>query len=505
MSVKNRKSVLALVEEVTEGAPVAPTLASDFVALQTGFSIDPNIETIQSDEIRGSIAQTKPMLGQESPNASFSHYLRHSGVEGQAPNFYRLLKSAIGSMTTNGTERQTSAGSTVSAIKPSAGATDFKRGFAVLIKDPVNGFNIRPVLSVAAGDLNLGFNLPTGAAPGSGVKLGKCVNFSPLDEGTPSLSAWLYRGRDQIIEMVSGLRVNSMSIDAQARKTINMQFGMAGSEYFFNPIEIKAADTKLDFIDDEDTLVATVKAGFYKDPHDMASAIETAMNALGSANVFTVKYNDTGAKAGKFTFTSDGTTFSLLLNTGANAANSIGDKIGLSAAADKTGALTYDSDSELSWAPPVNPSFDSNDPLVAKDNEVLIGDATDTDNFSVQSIRVNANTTQESKPDITKKSGNDGKVATAREISIDISAAIKKHDVDKYRRYRKGDKTSFCFNFGVKSGDNWMPGKCGNIYVPDATISKFKIDDSNSIAVISATFTAFADNDGNGEFYMNFL
>jgi len=156
MAEQNRNSRLAIVEEVTEGTLVEPSVGTEFIALQAGFAFAPNFENLENDEIRASIGRSKSILGLERPDASFNHYMRASGVEGTAPGFRLLLKAVFGSENVNSTERTTTAGSTVSVIELAAGGSDFARGRALLIKDGTNGFSVRNVQSVATNSLTLG-------------------------------------------------------------------------------------------------------------------------------------------------------------------------------------------------------------------------------------------------------------------------------------------------------------------------------------------------------------
>jgi hypothetical protein len=135
MALNTRSSVMALKEESTEGTPVVPSAAGDFIALQDGFSFEPSFQTLENNELRSSIGVAKPIQGLETPKANFSHYLRHSGTEGQAPNYGSLLKAAFGSYNANGTARSTTTASTTSVIKLAAGGADFARGRCILLKD----------------------------------------------------------------------------------------------------------------------------------------------------------------------------------------------------------------------------------------------------------------------------------------------------------------------------------------------------------------------------------
>ncbi len=496
----SKSNVLAVVKEVTAGTPVDPSSGSDYVALQSDFQMAPNFEQLTNDEIRASIGKSKTIQGLEQPEGGFSHYMKASGVEGTPPEIGDLLESAFGATSANSTQRTTTTSSTTSVVKLAAGGSDFARGKAVLVKDGTNGYNIRPVHSVSTNDLTLGFNLPNG--PASGVNTGKCVNFSPANSGHPSLTLHAYRGNGQALEVLAGALVQEMTIDAKAGQNINTNFSFQGTKYHFNPIRIAAADTKLDFEDSSGALVATVTAKLYRSPQELAQAIQDSMNAQGSVDTFTVTYDNA---TGKFTFTSNGSAFELNWNTGANTANTIGDKIGFLTAADDTGSLTYTSDNAQSYASPYTPSFDSADPVAAKNLEILLGDAADASCFCAQEVSIKLTNTITNVLCICAESGVDQKKVTERRVTIAFKALLPKYDADKFNRYATNQETRFAFNFGPKSGGNWVPGKCGNVYVPTCTVSKFQVTDLDSMIGIDVELEGFVDSSGNGEVYLNFL
>jgi hypothetical protein len=192
-------------------------------------------------------------------------------------------------------------------------------------------------------------------------------------------------------------------------------------------------------------------------------------------------------------------------STGTNTANTIGDKLGFSVGADDTGSTTYYSDNAKDWASPYTPTLDSSDPLVAKNNEVMIGDSDDYACFCAQDIQFSLDNTPTDVLCICSESGVDQKKITARKIDIQITALLDKHDVDKFKRYRANSDTSFAFNFGSKSGGNWEAGKCGCLYVPTCTITAFELTDLDSLIGLKMTLSAFVDSSGNGEAYLNFL
>lgn len=504
MAEITRNSILAIKEESTEGTPVVPSGATDFTAIQDDLSISPSFSVLENAEIKASLAPSKSILGLEAPTASLSHYLRHSGVEGQAPDYNLLLKGAFGSVASNGTEHSTTSSSTTSVIKLASGGSSHERGTALLLKDGTNGYSIRPVHSRSTNDLTLGFNVAT--APASGVATGKAVTYSPANSDHPSLSLFHYVANAGALQAVAGAKVTEFSFSAAAGELINGSFSLEGTKYYYDPINITATDTKLDFTDSTPTtLAATVSASLYRSPHDLAAALQTSMNAQGSVDTFTVTYNDSGASAGKFTIASSGSVFTLKWNTGANTANTIGDKIGFSVAADDTGALTYTSDNAQSWAAGITPSYDSADPVVGKANEVLLGDALDTTCFCASSISFSLSNTKSNINCLCAETGVQGSAFSGRAVTIQLTAYLERHDAEKFYRFKENQETRFCYNFGSKSGGNWVAGKCASLYLPTCTISSFEIADQDGFAVLNMTLTAFADSSGNGECYLNFL
>lgn len=501
MAEKNRASSLAIVEETTEGTPVAPTAGTQFIALQEGFTLAPNFDTQESQEIRASIGVSKQIQGIERPEGSFDHYLRHSGVEGQAPNYGLLLESLMGSTSTNSTERTTAAASTVSVVKLAAGGGDFAKGKAVLVKDSV--YSIRPVESVSTNDLTLGFNLSS--APGAGVNTGKCINYAPANEGHPTFTGWLYRGGGGALEVIAGARVSSASVSIAAGELVNTSYTIEGTKYYFDPINVTATDTKLDFTSDNGTFVATVTAKLYSNPHEIASALSSAMETADPLETYTVVYQDSD---GKFKITSSSTVLSLLWNTGANAANTIGDKLGFLTAADDTGAggtVGYTSDNAQSWAPSLTPSYDSADPQVAKNNEVLIGDADDLACFCASSVDITVTNELQDVECVCAESGVQEKIIRQRSIEINLVGILERHDADKFNKFINNSDVKFMYNFGSKTGGNWIPGTACSIYVPKATISAHEAGDDNGLVTLQISVRPYVPADGSGEFYINFL
>ena len=500
MAIQTRNSALAVKVESTEGTPVEPAASGDYLALQDDFAMSPAFDTLDNAELKASIGKAKSILGLEQPSASFSHYVRHSGVEGDAPNYGTMLKGIFGSEDVESTEYNTVAGSTSTVVNVDTGeGATFIRGQALLIKDATNGYRIRNVESISGDALTLGFGVPT--APGTGVNLGKAVTYAPVSTGHPTYSVWHYLGNSGAIQMMSGARVVGADISIEAGGLINASYSMEGVEYYFNPITLSATSNKLDFDEGGSELNATLTAKTYKDPHDLASAIQTAMNDLAVAGI-TVTYSNT---TGKFTIVSDGATLNLLWSTGANTANTIAGKIGFSAAADDTGALTYTSDNAQVLSSPQSPSFDTASPLVAKNNEVMLGTATDYACFEASSVSVAIGAPKTDILSVCATSGKSGSVVQERTVEIQVSSLLSQYDADKFRAFRENDNVKFQYSFGNKSGGNWVAGQCGSIFCPTATVTAFELADQDGLVAMNLTLTGYVNDSGEGEVYMSFV
>lgn len=500
-NITTRTSVLAIKKETTEGTPVVPTAGTDAIAMQDDFSMEPAIEEIENAELKSSLGLAKSVLGMENPTMSFSHYFRASGVEGTAPNYGELLESFMGGVSTAGAEYNTVASSTTSVIKVDAGeGATFERGEGLLIKDATNGYRVRCIDSIATDDLTIGFNLPT--APGTGVNLGKCVLYKPANSGHPSVTAWLYLGNGGAIEMMSGGKVTGLTIDANAGEYVNANYSLEGIGAYFNPITLTSSSIYVDWTDDAGTFAASVGAKTYKEPKQLADAIALAMNDQTTETI-TVTYSDT---TGKFTFaTATSATFSLLWNTGANAANTIGTKLGFSVAANDTGALTYTSDSAVSYAFPYTASFDSSDPVVAKNIEVMVGDADDYACFAASSVSISGSNTKADLLSLCAETGKSGTIISGRTYDITVTARLSQYDADMWTRYRNGTTTKFQMTVGPKVSGTWTAGKLAYVYCPTATVSSFNVSDQDGLAVVELGLKAYVNDSGDGEFYIGFL
>ena len=503
-ALQTRNSALAVLKEVTEGTPVAPSASSDYVALQDDFTMSPDFDILENAELRASIGVSKPILGAENPTASFSHYLRSSGVEGTAPNYGLLLESALGGVRTLGARDSVDSSTTAATTLTVGSGADWARGDAAIILDSTNGFSIRNVADVTGDVLTWDFELE--AAPANGVELSRFVTYYPTQVDQPTLTLWHYVANQGAIQMMSGVRPTSAAMTIDAGELINVNYSFEGQEYFFDPIEITSTTDTLDFTDDDGTFQVAIANKYYKDPNDVAQALQDAMNASGTTETHSVVYNNRGADQGKFTISSStSAVLSLLWNTGAGAANTIAGKIGFDNAADDTGATTYTSDNIQDWSTPQSASFDDADPLAAKANELFIGTADQNFCIPASSVTMNIDLTRVNVESICTDSGRDGSVISERSVPITVTAILEKDDADKFHKFHENQEVAFAYHYGEKSGGNWVVGKSGSLYTPTATINSFEVADADGLVVVNLGLQAFVNSDGEDEVFANFL
>lgn len=502
MAILTRKSVLAIKKEVVEGTPIAPTASGDYVALQDDFSLAPAFETLENAELKDSLGSAKAIQGLENPAGSFSHYWRHSGVEGQEPDYGPLLESIFGDVDIALTEYNTVAGSTTSAINVDVGeGAFFQRGQALLVKHAAFPWEITIVESVAGDVITPLFNLKN--APATGTDLGLSVTYLPVNDGHPTLSVWHYLGNGGAIQLVSGARVVSLNTTFDAGQLINSNVSFEGNEYYYDPLEVVAGtNDKLDFTDDGGTFVATITAKMYKDPIELAEEIQKQLNAAGT-ETFTVSYD---SDTGKYTIANTtGAVLSLLWFSGANAADTIGALLGFDTSADDTASLSYTSDDPITLSSPQSPVFDTEDPNVAKANEFWLGDATDAVCSKASSVSWALDVPKSDISDICATSGKSGSRPNSRTSSFTASLLLSEYDAAKFKKFRANDNVKCQYNFGKKVSGDWVPGQCGSVVIPTGTITEFEIVDDEGLAYLNITVQAYVNDAGDGEVYAAFV
>lgn len=495
----NRASVFGIKEEVTPGVYLPPATGTDFVPVRPGNELAFEPELLESDEILNDIGATKSQIGREAVSGSHVAYLRHSGVEGQEPQLGLLYESIMGSKSIASTEYDTVSSSTTSLLKVSTGeGASFEVGEALLIKDATNGYSIRNIKSISGDDLTL--NFAVSVAPASGVNLGKAILYKPEAQGHPTFSTTKYLGNGFAIEASAGNTVTELAINAEANGFGEVNFSFEGTKYLYNAVTISSSNKFLDFTDDAGTFAASVPEKIYNTPIDLAAALQDAMNGASTED-YTVSYSNS---TGRFTIaTATSSLFSILWNTGSNAANSIGAKLGFLVAANDTGVLTYTSDNAQSFVAPYTPSYDSSDAIVIKGAELFIGNQNDNVCICAQSVALTISKEVEDVDCICEETGVLEKIPTSRTAEMQVTAVLKQYDAALLDALLKNTGISAMLNAGPKIGGNWASGKCFNAYLRNCTVSAFTTT-GDSFLQVDITLKGFVTT-ASKDIYVNFV
>lgn len=510
-AIVTRTSSVAFKEEVTQNTLISPA-AGDFVAVREGMTVSQEVEQLATDEMVNNLGNSKPYRGMQKPKGSFPKYLRHSGVEGTAPEYSVLIKSAMGTQTTNATEYDTIAGSTAGTslvrgtlVVDSGEGSNFIAGQAVLIKDTTNGYSIRNVRSISTDTLSLNCN--TSSATPTLMNLGKAIHFSPAKSGHVSFSAHHFgaRAASGFYEAISGCRTTNMNIDFTANNLAEINFDFEGMQYYYNPITVSSSNNKIDFDDDAGTTdsTATLTSKVYRSPHELAAEVATQMTAqsVGDGNdTISCSYSDT---TGKFTISTSGSLLSLNFSSGANTANTAATILGF-ATSDQTSATTYTSGTAQTYNPAVTPTYDSSDSLVIRDAELLIGDFDQITSRKCLKASFSVSTPKVDVPDVTATIGISETLQTNREVSFTADLLLQSHEAGLFEKMMANTSTSLMFNAGPKVSGNWVAGKCVNIYLANCVISSHVLENNNGYMIVKIEAKAFID-ESQQDIHINFV
>lgn len=518
MAFSSKSKVMAFIKETTEGEIVDPTAAS-FNVVREGSALIGAVETTQSDELRNSIGASKSFVTKEAPTGSINRYIKPSGTEGVAAEDAILYESCLGSVEVKSVEILTAAGCTAGSSTARAvinvadgdvAAGSLKVGQCVLIKDDVNGYAVRPIYSIDESGspdvLTLGFNLAN--APASGKGLGKAVFFNTVDENHPTFSAHEFQSSTSsaayhIAE--GGCRTQSIALDYPANELGTVTFEIAGINFSENPIRIEATNKYIDFTDNVGTVAAILDEQVYQTPIHLADAITAKMTGASAASEGATITCTFDKATGKYTIATDGALLSLLWNTGTNTANSVDATIGFDGAADDTGSLTYTADNALTYGPAVTPSYDDANPLIVKDNMLLLGDYDDYVCFGGQAFNITINTPKTDINNWCSTSGVDESVVLSREVSVTGTLKFSKHDADRTYKMLNNETISLMFVTGKRTAGNWDAGTVQAVYCPEVSITTKNIIDNDGYIVEEFAGTVIVGNDGLQDVYISQL
>lgn len=230
IAVKNN-TVMAVETESTEGTYAAPVSGDSFVqTLSDGAEMNPAKELIERNVFNGSIGKSTPRSGTKSVTGAMPVEYRAAEVEGNAPEYDKLLLSAMGQKRAMAAPMTTGENHTTSQINiEDADIGDINVGDMVMIKQ-AGSFHVSPVSEVddTLGAASITLLIPMAVAPADNVVIAKFTTYVTADAGHPSLSISKYV-EDAITEKATGCKVTSMSLESfETGQIASLNFSFEG-------------------------------------------------------------------------------------------------------------------------------------------------------------------------------------------------------------------------------------------------------------------------------------
>jgi hypothetical protein len=237
IAVKNN-TVYAVEIEVTEGTYVAPSADTSYVqVLADGAELTPSKELLERNIFNGSIGKSTPRTGTKSVAGSMPVEMRAAATEGAAPEYDKLMRSALGSrrQVSATTINDADAGSPHTTSRMyllDADANKYNIGDCITVK--VSGaYHTSPVTAVSnvAGDVYVDLLIPAGSAFVDGQIIMAVTTYTVANEGHPSLSISKYI-EEAVLEQATGCRVNSMALENfTTGQLASWNFGFEGMSF----------------------------------------------------------------------------------------------------------------------------------------------------------------------------------------------------------------------------------------------------------------------------------
>ena len=511
--IATRRSTAAIVQKSTEGDLRKPTSGSQFVTVQPDYRINPNFETVENVELKDDIMSGKTIITGEAPSATYSHYFKGSGTAGTAPEIGPMIQSSFGGFRSESTETTAASSSTKKLLKMSSSdAGKLSKGDALLIKD-TGGFQIRPVSEVDGTDVKLGFELPSPSTSNS--KVGQFVTYYPTSDNQPVFDLWHYLGGgDAGVENVKDCRTTNMTVQATAKDLINSSFSFEGTAYRFNEdykeeFVISSNSDRFEWVwsnsGTRTNTVVTLTQGTYTNGAALATELQKQVRKVNNA------FSDATVTFGSNKFTFADSTTKFYINFAGY--SSIARKLGFaatdvsSASLVNTLAAPNNARIDRSYGSDIDDDdieYDDTDPIVARDQQIFIGDPGNNVCVEASSATFTFGTPKTLITSVCTESGNYRTVINQRTAVLAISVILEEDDRRFFQKFKEGDTTHFAFIGGKKASGNWKPGECFVIYGSPASITSFSITDSGGVFALDLELTCFADGEGEGSIFVSF-
>lgn len=232
IAVKDNTSFAVEIETV-EGTYVAPQSDASYVqVLKDGSEMTRTQETLNREVFTGSIGKTQSRLGMKSVSGSMPVEMRASSTPGAAPEFDKLMTSAMGAKKTRAAVT-TATGHTTSRIYiEDADISDFSANDIIQINE-VGAFSMNFILSVdtTPGSAFVTLGVLLASTPSDNVVIQPVTQYSTANSGHPSLSISKYIEAVKL-EQAAGCKVTSFSLENFTTGQIpSISFGFEGLSF----------------------------------------------------------------------------------------------------------------------------------------------------------------------------------------------------------------------------------------------------------------------------------
>lgn len=210
-----RDLVYGIEEEVTEGTYVAPQSTGGYFQPLEGEEFTPSRELLERNILSGSIGRSAPKLGMKSAQLSIPVEFRASGTEGAAPDFDKLIESAMGAVRSIASQVTTkNASHTTTQLEiEDADISDFSVGdIIVVLKSGAHEARAVTAVDTTGSAANITIAPALSSTPPNSVVIAKARTYYLADTGHPSLSLSRYVGA-AIRQAALGCKVSQMSFD----------------------------------------------------------------------------------------------------------------------------------------------------------------------------------------------------------------------------------------------------------------------------------------------------
>jgi hypothetical protein len=208
-----KNSVVAVVEEVTEGTYVAPASGADFIQTLEALDVAAAKELLEREVLLASIGKIQPRVGEDSVTGSLPVEFKASGTEGSAPEYAPLVKSALGAETSITTQTTTKTGNTASQLEIQDADIGKFSLYDVLVVLEAGAHHICYVTAIdtTATLANIQVLPAASGAFSDNVVISKNQMYVTGNDGHPTFSTSLYWG-DEILQTGVGCRTSGLTL-----------------------------------------------------------------------------------------------------------------------------------------------------------------------------------------------------------------------------------------------------------------------------------------------------